>query len=451
MIIPLGLGAVSYAEIVRLCGARVYGKLPIEAPLRLVTDSREVIHGDLFCALKGFDDGHRYIKDAAARGAVAVLAEQATDAPLTHLLVPSVRRALAAYAIGVSESRSLTRIAITGSVGKTTTKDAIAAMLSPHFKVHATYGNFNNDLGLPFTILSAPKDTEIAVCEVGISHKGEMKELSRIVRPHISLITCIGHAHIGAFGTREAIAEEKLSLLSFAEENGSLLVPHGEPLLSLLPPHGIRRIAVSPFSAKDLTEYGLECAKGDVSRAFALGYAAAIGDRFSLSKNQIKEGLQTAQAIETHRHEETVEKICLIDDGYNASPESVLGALTYLGVRGKGGRVAVLGDMLELGENSARYHRAVGRFSVRHAERLFFIGAYAEEYACGAKAGGGVSDVDKGEGKSVFSILEGSREEIAASIAANLKEGDTVLFKASRALEIEKIVALVKKQILKRW
>lgn len=451
MIISLGLGAVSYAEIVRLCGARVYGRLPTDPPRRLVTDSREIIHGDLFCALKGGDDGHRFIKDAAARGAVAVLAEHATDAPTTHLVVSSVREALAAFAIGVSGKSGLTRIAITGSVGKTTTKDAIAAMLSPHFKVHATYGNFNNDLGLPFTLLSAPKDTEIAVCEVGVSHKGEMKALSRIVRPHISLITCIGHAHIGAFGTREAIAEEKLELLTFAERNGALLVPHGEPLLSLVPPHGIRRIAVSPFSAKELTEYGLKGAEGDVSRAFALGYAAAVGKRFLLSKDSIKEGLQKSLLLETHRHEETVEKIHFIDDGYNASPESVLGALTYLGARGKGRRVAVLGDMLELGKNSARYHRAVGRFSVRHAERLFFIGAYAEEYACGAKAGGGESDVDTGEEKSVFSILEGAKEEIAALIAADLKEGDTVLFKASRALEIEKIVALVKKQIVKRW
>lgn len=448
MIVALGLGAVTYAEIAQLCGATVPKDLHGMRPHRLVTDSREIEKGDLFCALQGIDDGHKYVREAARRGANAVLAERDTHVPIPHILVPSVRKALGDWAIGVSDKKGLIRIGITGSVGKTTVKDAVSLMLSKRFSVHATYGNFNNDLGLPFTLLSAPKESEIAVCELGVSHKGEMKELSRILRPHISLITCIGHAHIGAFGTRDSIAEEKLDILAHAEEDGVLFVPFCEPLLSRLLPHGIRRVSVAPFEEKDYAKHGLRPPVDDVARNFALGYANAIAKEFSLSHDMIASGLKTILALETHRHEAYIKEMLFIDDGYNASPESVIGALRYLGTKGATRRVAVLGDMLELGEKAADYHRAVGRFAAKHAERLFFFGAYAEEYAKGAYAAGGHPDASPCHGGCVFSVLEGEKEENAKKIAVSLLAGDAVLFKASRALQVEKMIELIKKQIL---
>jgi UDP-N-acetylmuramoyl-tripeptide--D-alanyl-D-alanine ligase len=161
------------------------------------------------------------------RGAVAVLAEKKTNAPIPHIIVPTVREALGKWAGPVAVGAKPLRIGVTGSVGKTTVKDALLTMLSPHFKTHATYKNYNNDLGLPFTILSAPQNTEVLICEIGVSEQGEMAPLSAILRPHISIITCIGHAHIGAFGSREAIAKEKTDILKCASENGLLLVPAG--------------------------------------------------------------------------------------------------------------------------------------------------------------------------------------------------------------------------------
>ena len=448
MIIPLGLGAIEYAEIARLCGTTVPKELVGARPFRLVTDSREVESGDLFCALRGTDDGHSYIEEAARRGASAVLAERRTTAPVPHILVPSVRRALGDWAIGVTGERGLIRLGITGSVGKTTAKDAIATMLSQRFSVHATYGNYNNDLGLPFTLLSAPRGTKIAVCELGINHKGEMRELSRILRPHISLITCIGHAHIGAFGTRDAIAEEKLDILAYAEKEGVLFVPHGESLLSRLLPHGIRRIAVSPFGEADYKKNALPSFAGDAARNFALGYAAAVGRAFSLSEEMITSGLKRILPLETHRHEERVREMLFIDDGYNASPESMIGALNYLGTKAKGRRVAVLGDMLELGESSAEYHRAVGRFAASHTERLFLFGAYAKEYAKGAFSVGKHSPPSAHQADCDISVLTGEKEEMASKIASSLLSGDTVLFKASRALQVEKIIELIKNRFL---
>lgn len=446
MIIPLGLGAVSYGTLARLCGSTVPTTLKDCVPDRLVTDSREIQKGDLFCALKGRADGHSYANEAAERGAVAILAEKKTDAPIPHILVSSVRGALGKWASGVAASPSLLRIGITGSVGKTTTKDALFSMLSPHYAVHATHGNYNNDLGLPFTLLSAPKETKIVICELGTGGVGEMEALSNILRPHISLITCIGHAHIGAFGTREAIAKEKLRILSHAQDGGLLFVCAKESLLSLIPPKGIRRIPVLPFEMEDYKAAGLFPDTTDVSRNFALAYAQAVAKELALPSGAIREGLGRVFALKTHRTEEEYRGILFLDDGYNASPESMLGALSYLSSKAKGRRIAVLGDMLELGAESGKYHRAVGRFAMEHADLLFFYGAYAKEYALGA-----ASAVPKNKrfasSKPEYTVLGGERSEIAQAVAERLQVGDTVLFKASRALKTELLISEIKKQI----
>lgn len=448
MIIPLKLGSIDYGALTSLCGASVPDAIKALRPRRLVTDSREVEKGDLFCALKGLKDGHSYTEEAARRGAEAVLAERKTNAPLPHIIVPSVRRALGDWSNGISGKDQLLRIGITGSVGKTTVKEAVACMLSPHFPIHATYGNFNNDLGLPFTILSAPHETKILICELGINRIGEMQELSRILRPHISVITCIGHAHIGAFGTRETIASEKLEILRYAEAKGTLFVPSGEKLLSRILPRGIKRISVTPFTEADYVHCQFKSHFEDTARNFALGYAKALGEHLGLSKDKIKMGLERILSLETHRHESIFLKMLFIDDGYNASPESMLGALRYLSSKSGERHVAVLGDMLELGEESDRYHRAVGRFAAKHAERLFFFGVYAKDYATGALAEG-MCQISKSDSeKPGFSILSGERAEIAKQISAALRKGDTVLFKASRAQQIEKIIEEIKKQML---
>ena len=446
MIISLGLGAANYSTIARLCGGTVRGALKDKFPQRLVTDSREIQVGDLFCALKGQSDGHFYAREAANRGADVILAERKTDAPIPHILVPDVREALGRWAQKVAGRKDLLRIGITGSVGKTTTKDALFSMLSPHYAVHATYGNYNNDLGLPFTLLSTPKETEIVICELGTSAKGEIERLSNILRPHISIITCIGHAHIGAFGSREAIAEEKMQILKYAEENGLVFVCANEPLLSFLPPRGIRRVPVFPFEDANYRAAGLSPDTQNVALSFALGYAQAIGEALALSHEAITEGLSRILSLKTHRTEEDYHGIMLLDDGYNASPESMLGALSYLSSRAKGRRVAVLGDMLELGEKSAKYHRAVGRFALAHADLVFFYGAYAKEYASGMTSHSAAPEPSS-RGNASYAVLDGTRTEIAKTIANHLKAGDTVLFKASRALKTELLVQEVKKQI----
>lgn len=434
MIIPLERGAISLGALGRILGVEVPPHDENIVPKRLVTNSKEVSAGDLFCALIGERDGHAFTEEAVKNGAVAILAERTTPAKACHIITPSVRRALADWAIAVTQDEKPLRIGITGSVGKTTVKDAVAAMLGVRFSVHATYGNYNNDLGLPFTLLSSPKECDAIVCEVGISHPGEMAGLSEILRPHISVITCIGHAHIGAFGSRERIAAEKREILRHAEGEGALFVPITEPLLFLLPPNGIQRRAVTPFDAHSCKKYGLSFEETDIPRNLAYAFGKAVGEACHLTEEEIRTGLYRIASLEARCKVYAHHGIHIIDDSYNASPESMLSALLFLSARKTGKRIAVLGDMLELGEKSDAFHRAVGRFSALHADVLFFFGEHAETYAEGASAGGAKQP----------HILPKDKTTAANEIASYLSKGDSILFKASRALRAEELIARLK-------
>ena len=447
MIIPLARGALPLGKLGEILRVQIPSDISTHIPRRLVTDSREISQGDLFCALMGERDGHLYAKEAAAHGAVAILAEKETEAPIPHITVPSTRRALADWAIAVTKAQCPLRIGITGSVGKTTVKDAVAAMLSTRFSVHATHENLNNDLGLPFTILSAPQNTEILICELGVNHPGEMALLSEILRPHISVITCIGHAHIGAFGSRDGIAAEKREILRYAEDGGTLYVPITEPLLFLLPPRGIRREGIAPFDAHTCQKYGIPFSEEDVPKNLAYAISTAIAKACRLTDQEISEGLTRIAALQTRRKECYHNQVRIIDDGYNASPESVMSSLLFLSRFKQGKRIAVLGDMLELGEFSCAFHHAIGRFAASCAEVLFFFGDYAYAYACGARAAGASFCGEETESKSHYFLLSGNQGRDARQIASHIEENDTILFKASRALKIESLIACVKEAL----
>lgn len=437
MIIPLERGAVSLGTLGRILGVEMPTPDQEIIPQRLVTNSKEVLPGDLFCALVGERDGHEFTAEAVKNGAVAILAERATPAKACHIITPSVRRALADWAIAVTEDAGLLRIGITGSVGKTTVKDAVTAMLATHFSVHATYGNYNNDLGLPFTLLSAPKQCDAIVCEMGINHPGEMSGLSKILRPHISVITCIGHAHIGAFGSRERIAAEKREILRYAQAGGYLFVPITEPLLFLLPSNGIQRKAVTPFDAHSCKKYSLSFEENNIPRNLAYAFGKAVGEACRLTAEEIALGLHRIASLETRCKTYAYHGIHIIDDSYNASPESMLSSLLFLSVKKTGKRIAVLGDMLELGEKSDAFHHAIGRFAATHADVLFFCGEYAETYAKGALAGGAKQP----------HILSEDKISAANEITACLSAGASILFKASRALRLEELIVCLKERL----
>ncbi len=430
MIIPLHAGRRSLMALAALLGTRLSSSV---TPYRLVTRSNEVREGDLFCALRGRDDGHFYTREAYENGACAVLVERTTDVPCPHIIVSDVRRALSLWASVTLHRHACTRIGITGSVGKTTTKNAAHAVLSKAFRVHATPGNFNNELGLPFTVLSMPVETEILIAELGTNAPGEIAALSAVLLPHRSLITRIGHAHLGAFGSRAAIADEKSALFRMTAPSGHVFYPADEPLLarSCLP-HQKRH----PITSASNDELGLPLPLHSPLRA-AFSFAAALGRSFNVPEDSIHKGLIAAHDLQS-KPIEAARGIRLIDDTYNASPESMVAALRCLKEYTGGRRVAVLGQMAELGTTATAWHKRIGRLAAESADIFLCFGPYAAAYASGAA-----------ECPHCTVLVHSSADSaaIASRLAPLLQEKDTVLFKASHAEHAEDILHALLNQL----
>lgn len=457
MRIPLNR-TYSTAEIAEITGGIALGSLRSGA--HLTTDTRELERGDIFVALRGERfDGNRYLTEAAARGAAFVITEEMP----TALAAPAVRvkncyTALAALAREARERIAPTVIAVTGSVGKTTVKNMIAAMLASRFRVHKTEGNHNNLLGVSLTLLAMPRDTEILVAEAGMNHAGELAELSSLLCPDIAVITNIGRAHIGNLGSREGIARAKLELLLHAVPGAVLLCPEDEPLLTS---HTgcFRRITVGAGEAADCryADYTGEHAdfffRGEQYEQFPLPspgrhiacsacFAVALGAVFGLSEDEMRRALAAPPCDRMRGESEWANGICIVKDCYNAAPESVKSALTLLSEREGSRKIALLGDMLELGEHTRALHEEVGEFAARSGiDLLFTFGAAAQHYASGARRAGMADGC-------IFENPNPCRpEDSANALLSILREGDVLLIKASRALQAERIADMILQKI----
>ncbi|MBQ8175171.1 MAG: UDP-N-acetylmuramoyl-tripeptide--D-alanyl-D-alanine ligase [Clostridia bacterium] len=433
----------------------------------LCTDSREVEPGDLFVALHGDkDDGHAYLESAAAAGAAILLCEEGhTVKGCCTVEVRSTERALASLAAAARTRIDPTVIAITGSVGKTTTKNTVAAILSTHFQTHKTYGNFNNLLGVCLTLLSMPQDTEILVCELGMNHSREISELSTLVAPDIAVITNVGTAHIGQLGSRAAIARAKLEILEGCRDGALYLFPGEEPLLS---PPKERRLLTIPVGKSPACLCRYENAisrRGCVSADFicnttyypavkipgiglhlasCAAFAIMIGQTLGLTPKEIRHGLASLPVEEMRQKVLKINGITVIEDCYNASPESVQAALTTLVSTAKetyGRALALLGDMLELGTETRILHEQVGwACADAGIDLLFTFGAAAENIAVGAAKKGMHEEL-------IFHNPDPSAPDISAmQILTALQPRDVILIKASRALAAERIIDTLKKQ-----
>ncbi len=429
--------------------------------LHLTTDSREVEAGDLFVALRGENgDGHAYIQDALDRGAGLVLCEQnPTSSWEKIILVSNTYDALKSMASAARKQISPTVIAITGSVGKTTTKNMMATVLETQFRVHKTPGNFNNLLGLCLTLLSMPKDTEILVCELGMNHANEIRELSRLVLPDIAIVTNVGTAHIGNLGDRHGIAAAKLEILEGCAAGALYLYPQGEPLLQPPPAADIvvMQIGKGPgchcYYQNVLTSFGFVCADYVCNTtpytavrlpgigehlAHSAAFCIAVGHVLGLSEAKIRRGLWIPPENEWRGQPIKAGDITIIADCYNASPESVRAAITSLiqtACEAKGRAIALLGDMLELGAESRILHEEIGVYCHKAGvDLLFTFGAAAESIANGAIRAGMPPH-------RIFHNPNPSAHEVSVlQLQEQIQAGDVVLVKASRALTAERIV-----------
>ncbi len=463
---------MSAKEVAGLCGGRIVGKqgrvYDEKNIFSVCTDSREVGADTLFAAIVGERvDGHDYIRAAASAGASAVLAERLpddTDIDIPIILTVGTVPALSRLAAGICPGINAKRIAVTGSVGKTTTKEFISAVLATSGEVYRTEGNHNSVIGMPLSMLEIPATARYAVLEMGMSAPGEIEAMSLAARPDAAVITNIGSSHLEYLGTRENIAKAKLEIRAGLSPSGKLFLNGDEPLLADVGKEDPRAVYFSAagneaadFYITGLRDDGRGCifdinAPGTVIREARIGVpgrhnaqaaliAAAVGIYFELSEEDIRRGLTDFRPVKMRQNFTFAGGLNIIEDCYNASPESMRAAIDVLipAARRSGGiAAAILGDMGELGCDSPAMHRAVGRyFAEKGGEFLIAYGPRSAETARGAVEAG----LSPEKVVRIPDITAPDAPYIAAKAAQlSLDERDVLLIKASRAVRAELII-----------
>ncbi len=430
-------------------------------------DSREVDPCDLFVAIKGEKtDGHKYINSAAESGASAILIDDpnvdlsaAAEYGCAVIQVENTVKALGLLAKKHKEELCALTVAVTGSVGKTTTRQFIYSVLASEKRTHKTEGNYNNEIGLPLTVCKQEREHEAVVLELGMSAKGEISYLTDIVKPDMAVITNIGTSHIEYLGSREGIRDAKLEITEGLKANGKLILNGDEPLLANI--EGAVYVALknpaADFRAVNIcyTSEGMRfsalCPDRTISDCLipTLGehtvldamYAVACGYFAGISDDGIRKGLLAFETVGMRQNIITQNGLTYILDYYNASPESVKASLnvTVELARKNGGRaVAVLGNILELGKSSKELHRSIGEhlYSIG-CDLLFTFGddacVAAEEASC---LGMNEDFIFKFSGIS-------DPAPIAKAISENVKAGDCILIKASRSVHMERVADIL--------
>lgn len=419
----------------------------------ICTDSREAASGSLFVAIPGERvDGHKYINVALSQGASLALAEREGDYPADRvLLVDNTVTAMLALAAWYRDRMSATVVAITGSVGKTTTKDMIAAVLSTQFRTVKTIGNQNNEIGTPRTIMSVDQDTQVAVVEMGMSGFGEIRALAQAAKPQIGVITNIGVSHMEHLGSRENILKAKLELAESLPDGATLFLCADNDLLKKVEIPRLNVVFYGVDNEKAAIR-GTVTGNQPTRTDFTVDY---MGEQWQASipgtgKHLVQNSLaafgigvelgmepQAAVAALSDYHpsgmrQNIVDKngITIVEDCYNASPDSMaaaLGTLREFPCTGK--RYAVLSDMLELGDLSRDAHRDCGELAAHCVDQLLLWGSFANDYAAGAREAG----------MQQVSILP-DKIDLARLLADTLAPGDVVWFKASRGMKLEEAI-----------
>ena len=474
MKVNIGTRGISMATLAQKCGGMlccIGGESDREIQFESVcTDSRESAEGALFIALGGERvDGHDYIDAALSAGGGCVLCERIpekiTDRRCAAVVVEDSIKAVGELAKAYDRSINHKKIAITGSVGKTTTKEFIAAVMKEKYRVHKTEGNYNSNIGLPLSILSMRDDTEVSVLEMGMSDLGEIDYLSRLAEPDIAVITTIGSSHIGHLGSRENICRAKLEIVNGLKTGGVLIVNGDEPMLSGYKKEGINvlRVALHNESAEyravnvrmidGCTVFDVispVCLVKDVAipvlgehNVMAALFAFAVAERSGLEVPEIISGLFNFKQVGMRQNIYNIGDIKVIEDCYNASPESMKAAFAVqksIASEKDGSRmVALLGDMYELGEESGKFHAQVGTdYANAGGELLFTFGESAEGIATGAILHGMLTE-------NVYRNSDIKNPALSGEMLLHsLRSGDVLLVKASRGAAAERVIEYLK-------
>ena len=411
-------------------------------------DTRTIKKNDCYIGIKGETfDGNLFWEDAKEKGACACLLDSFEGKieekdPFTIILVSDTIAAIQALAHYVRIESHAKVVAITGSAGKTSTKDMIASVLKEKYKILKTPGNLNGQIGLPLNIL-AYKDEPVWVLEMGMNDFGQLKELSSIASPDVAVITNIGTAHIGILGSRENILKAKLEILEGMNDKGVLVLNGDNDLLKTVKTD-LKQVTFGLESSNDIvaTDIKMDGEKtickienneieipvmGEVFVYNALA-AYAVGKLFSLTPEEIKNGIASFQMSNNRMNTIKTAKFTIINDTYNANPDSVKSAIKTLGTF-KNRKVAILGDMLELGENEIKYHQEIGEFCNEKIDVLITIGVLSKNM------------FDKFTKEKYYFK---TNEEAETKLKDILKQDDVILVKASHSMKLDTIVNFLK-------
>lgn len=444
-------------------GDAALGKIEIT---NAVLDSRKVQEGGLFVATRGERvDGHSFIESVYEKGALCVLGEEAPkDGKRPYIQVKDSFAALKLIAEYYRSCLDIKVVGITGSVGKTSTKEFIASVLSQKYNVLKTEGNFNNEVGLPLTVLRLRKEHEIAVLEMGISDFGEMHRLSKIAQPDICVMTNIGQCHLECLGDRDGILRAKSEIFDFMQESGIVVLNGDDDKLAGLSKvkgktpinFGLKKQGTgceNAVYAGAITDKGLfgsetliHMPEGEFEAQIPLPgqhmvynalAATAVGLTLGLTLEQIQKGISKVEAVGGRSNIKRLEHLTVIDDCYNANPVSMKAAIDLL-VTAQGHKTAILGDMFELGADEVRFHTKVGAYAAEKGiDRIVCVGALSRNmYEAALQV--------KNDRQTVEYFA--SREELEAELRQNPLNETTVLVKASHGMGFAAVVRLLEEK-----
>ena len=442
------MGRISLEQAALWCGGKIDPKYKDVTFLGANNDTRKLEKDQLFLALKGARDGHDFIPAALENGAAAVLCQHC-DGDYPAIVVPDVRVALGQIAAAERQRIGMKVVGVTGSVGKSTTKEMIACVLEGSFRVEKTPVNHNNDIGMPMAILAMPEDTQVAVLEMGMNHFGEIAYLSNIARPEIGVIINVGTMHIEHLGSREGILQAKMEILEGMDENGRLFLNGDNDLLYTQKNHPCAPVFFGAESM-DCSVYGYDIRQSEGNIKFrvktamesfsvSLGLegehfvgdalaAICVGLELGVDPFEIRERLFFFRNMEGRQEIFRAGEYTIIKDCYNAGPESMRASLRVLGNR-NARRIAVLGEMLELGEQTREAHYQVGVHAADNADVLLCYGPSSADMVCGAQSKGMVN-------AQAFD----DKNTMAKALKAMALPGDVILFKGSRGVRMEQVL-----------
>ena len=424
-------------------------------------DSRTTRPGDLFFAIQGKRlDGHQFLTEALERGAQACVIKRGTKSDRLlqpFIYVDDVNQAFQHFAHWYRRQQKLTVIGVTGSVGKTTTRNIIHAALSPYLKGIQSPANYNNEFGVPLSIAQIENGHQYAVLELGASSPGEIRELARLAQPEIGVITGIGPSHLEHFGSLNRTADAKGELFEALPERGLAILNGDDDFASyLVSKTSVRTLKIGFSEQNDLQAVAIQQTNAGISFQvdgtefmvpvlgkhfiYSALFAIAVAKEFGVSNQDLVEGICQFATVPGRCHREQVGSWTVIDDSYNSSPVSMAAACQTLQEwSGTGKRIIVMGDMLELGADSKRYHQEIGELIAALKIDLLFV--------CGKQAGA-VAQGALSENFTQDRVVQAANvQELQAGILSRLGPGDVVLVKGSRSMRMEQLITYLKQEV----